>query len=239
MLYQSRAIILRTVKFGETSLIVDTYTEQKGFQTFVINSVRKAKAITPASFLQLLSLVDIVAYHQENREINRIKELRLEFTFQRIPFDRNQSAVILCLAEILSKVVRSSYPDERLFQYIHKSLLTYDHAPEIDRDFLIRFLVNLTPYLGFGFDYQNECKKDEVFDLLAGELIRIEDGGSYLLTCEEYSTLRSILLNPAIPPMPIPYAMRTRLVDQVILYYQVHLESLKEVKSLPILRELM
>lgn len=217
------------------------YTEQKGAQTFVINSVRKQKAITPASFLQVLSLVEIVAYHQDNREINRIKELKLEVPFKRIPFDRNQSAVVLCLAEILSKVIRSSYPDERLFGFLHNQIFLYDQAEEIDRDFLIRILTDLTAYLGFEFDYHTPCMDGYLFDLLGGQLIQKAGGtaSAYLMSGEDFTALKRIMENPPFPPQPIPYEVRGRIVDHIVLYFQLHVESLKEVKSLPILRSLM
>jgi recombinational DNA repair protein (RecF pathway) len=75
VIYPTRALVLRNVKYGESSLITDMYTEQKGHQTFIIHSVRKVKATTAPSILQLMSLVDLVAYHQDHRKIHHVKEV--------------------------------------------------------------------------------------------------------------------------------------------------------------------
>jgi DNA repair protein RecO (recombination protein O) len=40
-LHQTKAIILRTVKYGETSLIVTAYTELFGLQSYLAQGVRK------------------------------------------------------------------------------------------------------------------------------------------------------------------------------------------------------
>ena len=61
MLVKTRAIVLRTHKYGETSLIAELYTEQKGLRKYVVNGVRSAKAKTKANLLQGMTLLEVVA----------------------------------------------------------------------------------------------------------------------------------------------------------------------------------
>ncbi|MEP6700989.1 MAG: DNA repair protein RecO [Bacteroidota bacterium] len=238
MIYHTRAIVLRTVKFGESSLIVDMYTEQKGHQTFIINSVRKAKSITPPSYLQLLTLVDIVAYHQEHKKINRIKEVRLDHTYQSIPFEMNKSAVITCLAEMTSRCLSTSYPQPELFSFLHDQLVHYDTSAEYDRDFLIRILVALTHYLGFGLDVPNEIHHGQYFDLLEGHITNAKPLHDYLMDPKDVIHLKLILNTKPPKKADVPLEDRRRIIDLIILYYQLHIETLREVHSLKILREL-
>ncbi len=238
LIYHTRAIVLRTVKYGETSLIVDMYTEQKGHQTFVINSVRKAKAVTPASSLQLLSLVELVAYHQDHKKIHRIKEARLEHTWQSIPFDMRKSAVITCLAEMCSKCINTSEPHPELFTFLHDSLVAYDTPGPFDRDFLIRFLVSLSQYLGFGMDFEIHGKDGRYFDLLEGHIVSVRPTHNYLMDMEDLRLLGEIMKSGSEAKAEVTHDVRKRLVDLLILYYQLHVESLREVHSLKILREL-
>jgi DNA repair protein RecO (recombination protein O) len=214
------------------------YTEQKGHQTFVINSVRKAKAATPASSLQLLSLVELVAYHQDHKKIHRIKEARLEYTWQSIPFDMRKSAVITCLAEMCSKCINTAEPHPELFTFLHDSLVRYDQPGFFDRDFLIRFLVSLSTYLGFGMDLSKGGAKALFFDLQEGHIVSVRPMHNYLMTLEDLTFLGSIMEGGPDVKTEVAHEVRKRLVDQLILYYQLHVESLKEVHSLKILREL-
>ncbi|MEL6276480.1 MAG: recombination protein O N-terminal domain-containing protein, partial [Bacteroidota bacterium] len=55
MLITTRAIIFRATKYQESSLILDAYTELKGLRKYIISGVRKAKARTPASLLQVMN----------------------------------------------------------------------------------------------------------------------------------------------------------------------------------------
>lgn len=214
------------------------YTEEKGHQTFMINSVRKAKAITPPAFLQLLTLVDIVAYHQDHKKINRIKEVRLNHVWQSIPFDRRKSAVITCLAEICSKCIKTAEPHPELFDFLHETLSAYDDPEYYDRDFLIRFLVSLSQYLGFGMEVPSKTVEGVFFDLQEGQIIHVRPGHNYLMSIADLNALKDIVKTGKESRVSVPVEVRRRLVDQLILYFQLHIESLKEVHSLKILREL-
>ncbi|MBP6687405.1 MAG: recombination protein O N-terminal domain-containing protein, partial [Lacibacter sp.] len=40
VLHKTKAVILRSVKYGETSLIVSAYTELYGLQSYIVQGVR-------------------------------------------------------------------------------------------------------------------------------------------------------------------------------------------------------
>ena len=238
LIYQTRAIVLRTVKYGESSLIVDMYTEQKGHQTFIINSVRKAKAITPASYLQLLTLVDMVAYYQDHKKINRIKEIRLDHPYQSIPFDMRKSSVITCLADITSRSLATAYPQPDLFSFLHDELISYDIPDVYDRDFLIRFLVSLTHFLGFGLELPDGDMDGRYFYLMEGHMVVLKPLHDYVVDPEDIVHLKTILTTSPDDKADVPLDIRRRIIDLIILYYQLHVETLRNVHSLKILREL-
>ena len=215
------------------------YTEQKGHQTFIVHSVRKAKATTPPSYLQLMSLVDMVAYHSDHKKIHHIKEIRLDRPFQSIPFDMRKSSVITCLAEITSKCITTSYPQPELFNFLHDELVAYDQPESFDRDFLIRYLVTLTHHLGFGMEVPNENVEAKYLDLMEGNLVSTKPMHSYFMYAEDIASLQQIVFAGKVNRAEVPLETRRRIIDQIILYYQLHVESLREVKSLSILRELL
>lgn len=215
------------------------YTEQKGHQTLIVHSVRKAKATTPPSYLQLMSLVDMVAYHSDHKKIHHIKEIRLDRPFQSIPFDMRKSSVITCLAEITSKCITTSYPQPELFNFLHDELVAYDQPETFDRDFLIRYLVTLTHHLGFGMEVPNENVEAKYLDLMEGNLVSTKPMHPYFMYAEDIASLQQIILAGKENRAEVQLETRRRIIDQIILYYQLHVESLREVKSLSILRELL
>ena len=80
MLLETRALILRAVKYGDSSLILETYTEAKGIRKYIVGGVRKARSRTPASLVQPMNLVDIIAYEREGKDMTRLKLSRRNST---------------------------------------------------------------------------------------------------------------------------------------------------------------
>ena len=70
---ETRGVILRSIKYKESSLILDIYTEHKGLQSFLINGVFKKGNQRLAGILQLCNLVDLISYFNEQKHLHRIK----------------------------------------------------------------------------------------------------------------------------------------------------------------------
>ncbi|MDQ3016144.1 MAG: DNA repair protein RecO C-terminal domain-containing protein, partial [Bacteroidota bacterium] len=215
------------------------YTEQKGFQTFMVHSVRKARATTPASYLQLLSLIDMVGYYHDQKKINHIKEIRLDHPYQSISFDMRKSSVVTCLAEITSKCIPTAYAQPDLFTFLHDTLIAYDDPTQFDRDFMIRFLVQLTRHLGFEMEISPDDTCGQYFDLMEGRMVTIRPHHLYVVTAEDLKDLKSIMYSGSNINLDIPLETRRRIIDLLIIYYQLHVETLRDVNSLKILRELL
>ena len=76
MLIKTQGIVLKFVKFRESSIIVSILTEEVGLTSFVVNNVRSAKSKFKAGYFEPLSLVEITGYYHPDREINRLSEIR-------------------------------------------------------------------------------------------------------------------------------------------------------------------
>ncbi|MEO0733666.1 MAG: recombination protein O N-terminal domain-containing protein, partial [Bacteroidota bacterium] len=100
MLLKTRALIFRATKYGDSSIILEVYTEQRGIRKYIISGVRKARSRTPASLVQPLNLVDLVAYEREGKDLQRIKEVRPAHVYTRIPFDVYRGTVGLFMLEV-------------------------------------------------------------------------------------------------------------------------------------------
>ncbi|MBL7720826.1 MAG: recombination protein O N-terminal domain-containing protein, partial [Chitinophagaceae bacterium] len=66
-LHKTKGIVLRTVKYGETSVIVTLFTELFGIQSYLVNGVRASskKGTGKANMFQPAAILDLVVYHNE------------------------------------------------------------------------------------------------------------------------------------------------------------------------------
>ena len=118
MLIKTKGIVLKAIKYGETSLIVDIYTEEKGLRKYIVSGVRKQKAKISAGLLQVMSSVEIIAYEKEGKGLNRLKEIRASHIYQSIPMEIRKGAVGLFIAEIAQKTLKEAESNKPLFDFL-------------------------------------------------------------------------------------------------------------------------
>ena len=96
-LHKTKGIVLRVVKYGETSLIVTMFTELFGLQSYLINGVRTStkKGSGKANLFQPTAILELVVYHNELKQLNRIKEFRWAYLYEHVFSDVPKNAVAL------------------------------------------------------------------------------------------------------------------------------------------------
>lgn len=234
----TEGIVLRLIKYGESSVIATIFTREFGRQSFIFNSVRNKKSKNKIGILQPLFLVDLVAYQKQTRDVQRAKEIRNSPAYQNIPFDIVKSAQAIFLAEMLYKTINEeeSYPE--MFDFIKNALLLFDFMETNLANFHLYFLYRLTEYLGFLPDTKRQGFENW-FDLKKGIVVPFEPSHPMFMNKEatQYFCTLSTLKFSEIESFKIPKRIREILLEKMVEYYQLHFEQLGEIKSLKVLHE--
>ena len=77
MKYSSRAISLRYIKHGESSIIAKVFTEEKGLQSFIIKGVRNKKSKKKLGLFQALQLSNINAIYLPKKSLQYLTDISL------------------------------------------------------------------------------------------------------------------------------------------------------------------
>ncbi|MCC5936034.1 MAG: DNA repair protein RecO [Lunatimonas sp.] len=227
MLKKTKGIVIGYLKYRDSSIIVQVFTRELGLKSYVVNSVRSAKAKSKMALYQPLTLLDLVVYDKENRNIHRISEARLDHTFTRLPFEFHRSGIALFIVETLNRSIAEHYQNEALFDFLYELICHLDREQANLGIFPLAFLVQLTSYLGF------EPEDAEQFY----EQLPINRAGS---NHQAKSELLTMLINQGLHgEKSFPSSLKRELMDDLLVFYQIHLENFGEVKSLPVLRSLM
>src|ERR1700730_410284 len=108
MLHDSKGIVLRTVKYGETSVIVLIFTEKFGIQSYLVNGVRTTskKGSGKANLFQPAAILELVAYYSELKQLQRLREFKWGQLYQHIFSDVRKNSVALFMVELLTKCLK-------------------------------------------------------------------------------------------------------------------------------------
>jgi DNA repair protein RecO (recombination protein O) len=220
MISQSKAIALRMTPFSESSVVVLLFTEERGLVSFLVPSVRKAKAkITPAMF-QPLARMEVTFSWKPNASLQRIKELVAVPSIW--DFHPETSITRSFLAELLIRGLHGEMTDEPLFQYIWNIM---NDAPR--KEIALQTMAQLTDFFGFK-PALDSFEAGSQWDLREGRFSKnifhpyhLNEGLSAVL-------VRWFLGDTSIE---INQEERKRMFQALLDFYQLHLPGFSEPKS--------
>lgn len=228
MLKKTAGIVIHYIKYRETSIIVKIFTRELGLKSYIVNSIRSTKATSKIALYQPLSLLDLVVYDKENASLNRISEVKLSHAFQRIPFDFYRSGVAMFVGEVVGKAIYDNYQNEQLHDFLKKAILYLDSGELNLSIYPHSFLLQLSQFLGF-----SPADAGEFYQQLQ------QGAGSFPVSQEESAYFDQLLDNGFGSQTKIPGAIRRKLMDHLLLFYKVHLDTFSEIKSVKVLMQMM
>src|SRR5690606_3772537 len=123
----TKAIVLSSLKYGDTSLIVKAFTESDGLKSYLLKGVFSSGKgrLKPAYFLPLMQL-EIVANHRDKGTLESIREVKVAMPYRTLHTDILKNSVVLFLAEMLGSSIHEQEQDHGLFSYLEHALQWMD-----------------------------------------------------------------------------------------------------------------
>ena len=231
MLQTIQGIIFRTIKYSESSVNCEVYTQEHGLRTYIMNGVRQQKSKIGPALVQPMALVEMVVYHREDRDINRVKEIKPAYIYHKIPFDVLRGAIGLFITEIAQKSIKESVENPDLYEFLATTYQMLDSLETRLANFHLSFMVKLTQYLGFmpeGVEFEVEGL-DFFFDYREGEFLFQAPPHTYYFPAHHSRLLLQFLEQPMndCAHISITGNLRHDFIEDMIRFYQYHIENLK------------
>ncbi|MDZ7742954.1 MAG: DNA repair protein RecO [Bacteroidota bacterium] len=239
MLHKTRGIVLQSIKYSESSNILKIYTEAFGLQSYMVRGLRKSKSRIKASLFQHLSLLELVVYHKEKKDIQNIREVKPAVLFRDIPFDIRKSSIVLFMNELINKSVREEEANPEMFGFLYNSILSLDALDSGVVNFHLAFAMQFTRFLGF-YPMDPPMNEARHFDLREGLFLESKPSHEDHLSGEIVHAMLQILSAGLEKPGAIELnnSSRKDLLGAIIKYYQLHLPDFKPMKSVGVLQSI-
>jgi DNA repair protein RecO (recombination protein O) len=170
MTHKTKGIVLKAIKYGETSLIVTIFTELFGVQTYMVNGVRTSKhSAAKANHFQPAVILDLVVYHHEQKSMQRIKEFHFAHLYQHLLTDVIKNSIAIYQIELLYKCLKQPECNEALFAFCEDAFKWLDNASKtVAANFPLFFSLQLSYFLGLGHNRPKEPLNLNRLQLLFG-----------------------------------------------------------------------
>jgi DNA repair protein RecO (recombination protein O) len=243
-LHKTKGIVLRPVKYGETSIIAAIFTEMFGLQSYLINGVRTAakKGTGKAGLFQPAAILDLVAYHNELKQLNRIKEFKWGVLYRHIFSDVPKNAIALFVVELLARCLKQpeSHPD--LFHFTEDVLIKIDESSgTVTANLPLFFALHLPHFFGFRID-DNYSAANTYLDLKEGFFVSRQPAHPHFIE-EKQAEVTALLLKARQPAeladIKLNHVFRRSLLQVYESYYALHITDFGKMKTLPVLGEVL
>jgi DNA repair protein RecO (recombination protein O) len=243
-IHKTRGIVLRTVRYGETSVIVSILTELFGLQSYLVNGVRTStrKGAGKANLFQPTAILDLVVYHNELKQLQRIKEFRWGHLYKHVLSDVTRNAVALFMIELLTKCLKQPETNAELFHFSEDAFIHLDESTaSITANFPLFFALHLPVFFGFRID-DNYSTTNQYLDLQEGSFVPTAPSHPHYLE-DKHAWITSQILkvqHPAeLADIRLNHEFRRELLFAYERFFALHIQEFGSMKTLPVLKEIL
>lgn len=244
MVHKTKGIVLRSVKYAETSVIVTILTELFGLQSYLVNGIRSnsGKGGSRAALFQPAAMLDLVIYHQESKNLQRLKEFNWNYLYQHIFSDVVTHTVALFMVELLHKCLKQPESNQELYYFMEDALKRLDQSElRTQANFPLFFALHLAGFFGLRID-DNYSDKRSFLDLEEGYFSEEKPSHPHYLSnplSEITSHLLKIMQPEELGDLHLNREKRRLLLLALEDFYSIHIAGFTPLKTLPVLRTIL
>ncbi len=236
--------MLRTVKYGETSIISTLYTELFGIQSYIVKGVRQVskKSQGKSSYFQPGAILQLEAYHNELKNLQFIKDFQWDYLYEQVFFDVVKNAVAVYMIELLQHSLKQPEANPELFYLITDSLKQLDKGDNaLAANLPLYFILHLASESGFQL-HGSYSKQTPVLDLQEGQFVNEIPNHPHYISGETAAVvhkINSINFYEDLSSIPLTRYTRRPLLEGLQQYLALHIPDFGEMRSLAVLQEVL
>lgn len=243
MLHKTNGLVLRSVKYGDSSIITTIFTNTYGIQTYIVQGVRSTKAKTNrAGFFQPGMLLELVVYQQPQKNMQRIREFQPAYIYTTVQESVIKNSIVLFSVELLLRLLPEHAPMPVLFDFTNKYFTEMDKMPtESVANLPLFFIIQCSRFLGY--ELKGDYTKDTPY-------LNLQEGGftshapaSIPYTKDEDAVALNAFIREEdydqLKHVEMSAAMRFRLIDWYIAFLKQHTQHMGNIKSLAVLQTIL
>lgn len=244
MTHATKGIVLKAVKYGETSVIASIYTELFGVQSYMVKGVRQMtkKSQGKAGLFQPGAMLQMEVYHNELKHLQFIKEYSWAYLYDKVFFDVVRNAVAMYVIELLQHSLKEPEANPELFYLIEDTLKQLDRGSDL---LVANLPLYFTLHLGgeLGFQLQGAfSKQTPVLDLQEGMFMAEAPMHPFHIsgeTASYASRISNIQFYNDLETISMPRLQRRELLESLQQYFALHVSGFGTLRSLEILQEVL
>lgn len=237
--YITEGIVFRTVKYRETSIVVDIYTEEKGLRSFICHGIRSSKKSTMGIY-QPMNILELVCNEKDADKLAYTKEVKMSIHYKKLYNEMPRMALAIFSIEVIRNSIKEQEADKEVYAFTKKWLLYLDEISKVAPLASIFFLIKLSGLLGFEISIDRYGPHFPRLDLEEGVFTSDTESSTVLsdsmssliveVSCTDLCNLDKIQSNNID---------KYTIIVKLLRYFAIHISGFRTIKSLDILRQVL
>jgi DNA repair protein RecO (recombination protein O) len=237
--YCSKAIVLSSIPYSESSIICKLYTEEFGLKSYIVRSAKKKSSPTPTSHFQPLNIIEFEAYNSIKSKLETIRTSSLILENLNLNFSIVKNAITFFVAEIIHLSLKEANPNKELFDYLFNQIHLLKNSKDEDlAEFHLHFMIEFADHLGLA-PMNNYSEYEVFFDPIAGKFTNKADAQNF--NKQTSFTLHKFISQKEITNEKIckNKVERNIILEALIIFYSIHITNHSQIKSHKILTTIL
>lgn len=244
MTHKTKGIVLKTIHYGDTSIIVSIFTELFGIQRYIVKGIRKSgkTASNKISFFQPAAILEMEVYKNDLKNLQFIKEYAWHYRYNNLYFDVIKNAIATYFIELFYNTIGEAEDNPELYDFLEKYLINTDQIQNnVLANAALYFSLDLLKNIGFQINGEFNSS-NSLLDLQEGKFVAAVPNHPYYIE-NEYAKMTSDIINhpenvfSGLPAMN--RKTRRHLLNSYEIYFTLHIENFNKLKSLSILQTVL
>jgi len=233
-------IVLHSVKFGDSSIIVSALTGDRGREGLMLRGIGKSRQRSLLAHLHPLSILEVEINPSRKGTLSYLTDFRPKHQLHSLRSNIIKSNIALFICETVNKTVTESQKDTRLYEFLRDSILLLDSLEESYSNYHLIFIVRLASLIGFHPE-DNYSSINNLFDIEKAMFVPRGYKSDNSMQEEESEILHLILSNSTEDSLKIKLSGERRFsfIVGFIKYLEHHLDYRLNLKSHIVLNEIM
>lgn len=249
-LEKHRAVVVRTIKYSETSKIVTLYSLKSGLIKVIAKGARKSRSRL-SGILEPLNVVEVVFYHKPQRDLHTLSQADIIYSPNQLRYDAEDTLLALACCEMITNVQMLHDENAVVYRLLECIIAAFNSSkPATRRIYFLTFQLQLLRAVGLAPDLSG-CSACHIqqslnwyFDFKQATL-KCEKCSDTLSQQEVLSENVRVALNYLLKTDVTRISKPESLVEyQKSIYnflrrfYQFHLEEMLNLKSMAVLQKM-
>jgi DNA repair protein RecO (recombination protein O) len=236
MVTKTEAVVLRTVDYSESSLIVTLFTRKHGVIAVIAKGAKRPKSKFSALMVPG-QVLEVVIYIKSTRSVQTLSEASYMLKLDQLRIDLEKLALATTTLELINQVLHENEVNEVLFAFLVKFLRWINSYKNPGRIIFPYVQLRVMEHIGIGIQPE-EVIDDETssgyMNIELGTLSTNAEGAeSVKLTERQFQFIRDALFSKkeAIFEIDLKKSELSELIEYLDRYIRYHIEGVKPRKS--------